>query len=89
MLRLGKKWRMSAVGDAHGNDGAGCALFNVDDTGYYERLAAGEIWCTEGGFTGSDLRLKDNVRVLENATAALCKLRGVRFDWRSGGRCSG
>jgi hypothetical protein len=28
-------------------------------------------------FTGSDLRLKENIRVLENATAALCLLRGV------------
>ena len=38
---------------------------------------------------GSDLRLKENVRPLENATAALGQLRGVHFDWRSGGRSVG
>ncbi len=88
VLRLGKKWRMSAVGDAHGNDGW-LRLFNADNTGYYGGLAAGELWTAKGSLSGSDLRLKENVRPLENATASLGKLRGVHFDWRSGGRSVG
>jgi hypothetical protein len=46
VLRLGNKWRMSAIGDAHGNDGW-LRLFNVDNTGYYGGFAAGEM-CTKG-----------------------------------------
>ena len=88
VLRLGNKWRMSAIGDAHGNDGW-LRLFNVDNTGYYGGFAAGEMWCTKGAFSGSDLGLKENIHPLKNATAALGKLRGVHFDWRSGGRSVG
>jgi hypothetical protein len=67
---------------------AGCAC----STGQHRllrRLRGRRNVDLKGGFTGSDLRLKDNIRVLENATAALCQLRGVRFDWRSGGRSVG
>ncbi|MBL8459239.1 MAG: tail fiber domain-containing protein [Zoogloea sp.] len=88
VLRLGNKWRMSAIGDAHGNDGW-LRLFNVENTGYFGGFAADVMWCTKGSFSGSDLRLKKNIHGLENATAALRLLRGVRFDWRSGGQAIG
>ena len=88
VLRLGNKWRMSAIGDAHGNDGW-LRLFNVDNTGYFGGFAADVMWCTKGSFAGSDLRLKENIHPLENATAALRLLRGVHFDWRSGGQSVG
>ncbi|HRH74545.1 MAG TPA: tail fiber domain-containing protein, partial [Zoogloea sp.] len=88
VLRLGNKWRMSAIGDAHGNDGW-LRLFNVENTGYFGGFAADVMWCTKGSFSGSDLRLKKNIHGLENATAALRLLRGVRFDWRSGGQSVG
>jgi hypothetical protein len=88
VLRLGNKWRMSAIGDAHGNDGW-LRLFNVDNTGYFGGFAADVMWCTKGSLPGSDLRLKENIHPLENATAALRLLRGVHFDWRSGGQSVG
>jgi len=79
---------MSAIGDAHGNDGW-LRLFNVENTGYFGGFASDVMWCTKGSFSGSDLRLKENIHTLQNATDALRLLRGVRFDWRDGGQAVG
>ena len=37
-------------------------------------------------FTPSSLAYKDNVRTYENALDTVNKLRGVRFDWKDGGK---
>ncbi|HMW51541.1 MAG TPA: tail fiber domain-containing protein [Rhodocyclaceae bacterium] len=82
VLRLGDKWRMSAIGDAHGNDGW-LRLFNVQNTGYFGGLAAGELWSGKA-LQVSDRRLKDNVREIGDALDKLSRLHGVHFDWREG-----
>lgn len=33
-------------------------------------------------FNSSDVRLKDNVEILQNPLDKICKLRGVSFDWK-------
>jgi Chaperone of endosialidase len=81
VLQLGDKWRMSAVGDAHGNDGW-LRLFNVQNTGYWGGFAAGELYTAKGSLTGSDLRLKEEVSSLRQGAQDVLKLRGVRFKWR-------
>ena len=35
--------------------------------------------------SGSDINLKENVRVVENALDIVSQLDGVRFDWKSTG----
>lgn len=42
-VQLGDKWRLSGVGDAHGNDNW-LRLFNKDGTGYRGGLAAMDLW---------------------------------------------
>ena len=81
VLQLGDKWRLSAVGDAHGNDDW-LRLFNPQNTGYYGGLAAGRLWSSSGSLSGSDLRLKTEVSSLRQAAENVLKLRGVRFKWR-------
>ena len=34
------------------------------------------------GFSTSDERLKENIKVIENATDKLSRIRGVKFDWK-------
>ena len=82
VLRLGDKWRMSAIGDAHGNDGW-LRLFNVQNSGYFGGFAAGELWSGKA-LQVSDRRLKDNVREIGDALSKLSRLHGVHFDWRDG-----
>ncbi len=81
VLRLGDKWRMSSIGDAHGNDGW-LRLFNVQNSGYFGGFAAGELWSGKA-LQVSDQRLKDNVREIADALGKLRGLRGVSFDWRA------
>jgi hypothetical protein len=42
-FKIGDKWTMSGVGDAHGNDDW-LRLFGTDEKGYYGGLAAGNLW---------------------------------------------
>jgi len=80
-VRLGDKWVMSAVGDAHGND-EWLRLFNTSNTGYYGGLAAGKLYSISGALSGSDVRLKKNVRPLEGALDKIAALRAVRYEPR-------
>jgi Chaperone of endosialidase len=34
------------------------------------------------GFSTSDERLKENIKIIENATDKLSRIRGVKFDWK-------
>ena len=82
ILRLGNKWRMSGVGDAH-NDDDWLRLFDVNNSGYYGGLAAGKLWSSSGSLIGSDARLKEKVTDLTEATRKLTSLRGVSFYWKN------
>lgn len=48
VLKLGKKWRLSGVGDAHGNDDW-LRFFDGNNNGYYGGIAVGKLW--NGGET--------------------------------------
>ena len=82
LLLLGWKWRLSGVGDGHGND-EWLRLFNTANDGYFGGFAAGKLWSSTGTLSGSDIRLKEEVATLDGTAAAgLLALRGVRFKWR-------
>jgi hypothetical protein len=87
VLRLGDKWRLSAIGDHDGNDDW-LRLMNADNSGYRGGLAAKTLWTEKTGVM-SDLRLKDNIREIGDAIGKLKLLRGVSFDWRAGGQAVG
>lgn len=81
ILQLGNKWRMSAVGDAHGNDGW-LRFFNKANTDYYGGIAAGRVYASTGRIEGSDSRRKENIADLENSLQKITRLKGVSFNWR-------
>ncbi|HVE82133.1 MAG TPA: tail fiber domain-containing protein [Myxococcales bacterium] len=83
-VRLGNKWIMSGVGDHWANDDW-LRLVNVADTDYYGGLAAGRLYSTSGTLSGSDARLKKNVRRLEGALEKIAALRPVRYEPREPG----
>lgn len=87
ILRLGDKWRLSAIGDHDGNDDW-LRLMNAENSGYRGGLAAKILWTEKTGVM-SDLRLKDNIREIGDAIGKLKLLRGVSFDWRAGGQAVG
>lgn len=68
-LQLGDKWRMSGVGDAHGNDGW-LRLFGKDGGGYWGGLAAGDLWTARGSLAGSDARMKKDINDLSTQEKA-------------------
>ena len=92
VLRLGDKWRLSAIGDHDANDDW-LRLMNAENTGYRGGLAATNLWCKDFWVTtthsSSDLRLKDNIREIGDALGRLSLLRGVSFDWCAGGKAVG
>jgi hypothetical protein len=81
VLRLGNKWRLSGVGDAHGNDDW-LRLFDVYNTNYWGGFAAGKMWTVAGAFSGSDIKLKTDVVSLSTPLDKLLRLRGVEFSWK-------
>jgi hypothetical protein len=81
---LGDKWRLSAVGDAHGNDDW-LRMFNTSNTGYYGGFAAGRLYTDQGSLAGSDVRLKKNVKSVCGALGKITSLRGVNFQWKNAG----
>lgn len=53
-LRLGDKWLLSGVGDAHGNDDW-LRLFNKDGTGYFGGIAMNNLWINNDAFFGGNV----------------------------------
>jgi hypothetical protein len=51
-VKIGDKWTMSGVGDAHGNDDW-LRLFGTDEKGYYGGFAAGKVWTPELHLAGA------------------------------------
>jgi len=81
VLRLGDKWRFSAVGDHDGNDDW-LRMMKADNSGYYGGFAAGRLWTAVGALSGSDERLKKDINPLEDSLTKLSLLQGVSFKWR-------
>ena len=89
-IKLGKKFKLSGVGDAHGNDGW-LRLFGTGDAGfgaaggYYGGLAVNELWnagnasFNQGGGTTTTRDLQVNGKTTINGDLRLNKL-GVTFD---------
>ena len=50
--------------------------------GKFHTHASGYIWCAQGGYFGSDISLKENIRSIESALAKVLKLNGVRFQYK-------
>jgi hypothetical protein len=82
MLRLGDKWRMSAIGDGQANDDW-LRLTGAGGGAYYGGFAAGRLWTQQGSLAGSDLRLKHAVAPIGGALAKALALRGVMFRWNA------
>ncbi len=80
VLQLGDKWRLSGVGDWGANDDW-LRLANTVNNNYFGGLAAFKLWSNGGVVQGSDLRMKRDVATLDDASAGILKLRGVRFKW--------
>lgn len=77
-LKLGDKWRLSGVGDVHGNDGW-LRLFNGAGADYWGGLAAGSLWTKSGALSGCDVKLKDRIEPLSQALEKVLQLAGVSF----------
>ena len=72
------------------NDDATSTKINITNTGLgigvspsTELHVSGNIFATGNitAYYSSDIRLKDNVRPIEDSLFKLSKLRGVEFDW--------
>ena len=83
VLRLGNKFRLSSIGDAHGNDDW-LRMFDVNNRGYYGGLAAGRLWTQQARLAGSDRRMKTDIGGIRDALGKVTRLRGVGFRWKDG-----
>ena len=81
VLQLGDKWRFSGVGDHEANDDW-LRMKNIANNAYYGGIAAFKFWTMSGQFSGSDLRLKQDIRALRQAPADILSLNAVQFRWR-------
>lgn len=86
VLHLGKKWRLSGIGDHERND-EWLRLKNVENNAYYGGFAAEKMW-TRAGRVESDERLKTDIREIEQPLQRLQGLRGVSFSWKSSGEAA-
>ena len=66
-----------------GGGTSGGVTINMDGTYAGDFRVTGEISATADvvAYYSSDERLKDNVKVIENASEKVAQLRGVEFDW--------
>ena len=80
-LKLGNKWTMSGVGDAHGNDDW-LRLFGNNEGGYYGGFAAGRLWTGQGYLAGSDKKMKENIKKVDKKEmlGKVSKLNGYLYN---------
>ena len=80
-LKLGNKWTMSGVGDAHGNDDW-LRLFGNNEGGYYGGFAAGRLWTGQGYLAGSDRKMKENIKKVDKKDMLdkVSKLNGYLYN---------
>ena len=85
-LRIGDKWVMSGVGDAHANDDW-LRLFHANGKGYRGGLAAGKLWTqdlTVGKMSGTTVNGPINLKGGKGATNP--KNYQSHFPWSGDGR---
>jgi len=46
----------------------------------------GDVWCTDGAFNGSDIRLKKEVKEIEKGIDLILKLKPVQYKWKGKNR---
>jgi hypothetical protein len=63
-------------------NGASAVGIGTNNVGSYELYVQGEAYAT-GGWTPSDIRLKDEIGGIENALDKVLGLRGVIFTWKT------
>lgn len=68
-LRLGDKWLLSGVGDAHGNDDW-LRLFNKDGTGYFGGIAMNKLWLNNDATIHGNIDLKGNLCIKGDCRSA-------------------
>ncbi|NOU17138.1 MAG: T9SS type A sorting domain-containing protein [Bacteroidales bacterium] len=44
--------------------------------------ASGFLWCSQGGYFGSDLKLKQNINKINSPLSLVMKLNGIQFDYK-------
>ena len=74
-VKVGEKWTMSGVGDAHGNDDW-LRLFGTDEKGYYGGFAAGRLWTPELHLAGQVIGDANFVNTVDTPS-----LRRKNGDW--------
>ncbi|MGE3510614.1 MAG: hypothetical protein AB7N65_17210 [Vicinamibacterales bacterium] len=77
-LQLGRKWKLSGVGDPQANDDW-LRLLDQKGPAYYGGFAAGRLYAIRGVVEGSDVRLKREIVTIDDPTDQLLQLRAVRF----------
>ncbi|MBI4215749.1 MAG: hypothetical protein HY602_03425 [Parcubacteria group bacterium] len=82
-LRLGNKWLLSGVGDAHGND-EWLRLFDAAGTGYYGGVAMGKLWVGGEACIGGTCRTSWPAGNLACGTGATSGWGEQRFDCPGG-----
>ena len=77
----------------YSNNQPGLAVYNTSNTEiFYFNGNTGDLGITGQGYkpgggswaNSSDIRLKENVKTIENALDKVMQLRGVTFDWKQG-----
>jgi hypothetical protein len=74
-VKVGDKWTMSGVGDAHGTDDW-LRLFGTDEKGYYGGFAAGRLWTPELHLAGQVIGDANFVNTVDTPS-----LRRKNGDW--------
>ena len=81
-LKLGDKWTLSGVGDAHGNDDW-LRFFNKDGKDYYGGVATGKVWSGGPVYVGGDLSVGGTTTVGGNVSLQdkQLRLRGLGDEY--------
>ncbi len=73
-------------GDTYGNPGR-ISIGTTTSDFAYRLIVAGGVRASQFTYD-SDIRLKDNIKTLDNALDKVLSLRGVSFDWKADGKSS-
>ena len=82
-LNLGKKWKLSGVGDAHGNDDW-LRLFGSDGKGYYGGFATSKLWVGDETHINNNMNLNGTINVTKADPGAIIERNLGRANDRYG-----
>ncbi len=80
VVHIGDKWRLSGVGDAHGNDDW-LRLFDTANSGYYGGLAASKLWAGGQLYARGDLFLSEDQQRIKGEVRDNRHTVAVRGHW--------